>query len=139
MMHGDEAEMNKAAHFVAQLNPVVALKSIGGASELMARIFELEKIKKANEEFEKEIREEERDLEDAMEDRIQAERAHDVFGAPNCSSSPAKGVPLCFCSKLKGGCLRSDESDEKQTRPEEVAQAGKGVGGSEKASGEGRG
>ena len=60
MMHGDEAEMNKAAHFVAQLNPVVALKSIGGASELMARIFELEKEKKEEEEFEKEIREEER-------------------------------------------------------------------------------
>ena len=60
MMHGDEAEMNKAAHFVAQLNPVMAFKSIGGASELMARIFELEKEKKEEEEFEKEIREEER-------------------------------------------------------------------------------
>ena len=96
MMHGDEAEMNKAAHFVAQLNPVVALKSIGGASELMARIFELEKIKKANEEFEKEVREEERDLEDAMEDRIQAERAHDVFSKPNAAR---------FCPRPKGVVL----------------------------------
>ena len=102
MMHGDEAEMNKAAHFVAQLNPVVALKSIGGASELMARIFELEKIKKANEEFEKEIREEERDLEDAMEDRIQAERAHDVFGAPNAARfCPGPRGPLVLLFQIK--------------------------------------
>ena len=127
MMHGDEAEMNKAAHFVAQLNPVVALKSIGGASELMARIFELEKIKKANEEFEKEVREEERDLEDAMEARIKAGRAHECFGKPtNARFCPRpKGVPPCL---FPAGCLRRDESDGQQGRQEEIGQAEEGAG-----------
>eukprot|EP01046_Picozoa_sp_COSAG06_P014161 COSAG06_NODE_871_length_11856_cov_6.434039_1_plen_960_part_10 len=62
MMGGDPRDLRRAQSIVSCLNPVVVFKSIGGASEVMARVFQKERKSRDKHKLEDMIREERQDV-----------------------------------------------------------------------------
>ena len=66
MMNGGTQELQRAQDVVSQLNPCIAFKSIGGASDLMARIFQQSQQKDKEDCLYAEMIEENKDIEVAQ-------------------------------------------------------------------------
>jgi hypothetical protein len=65
LMNGGLNEFAAAAHMISQLNPVIVLKNVGGASELMAHLFQKEAEVKREAMERRWLEEEEKDVIDA--------------------------------------------------------------------------
>eukprot|EP01043_Picozoa_sp_COSAG02_P072506 COSAG02_NODE_13691_length_1361_cov_1.803487_2_plen_143_part_01 len=68
LMNGGLQEVNLAMHYVSQLNPVVSFKNVGGASELVARIFQQEQKDRKEREWTEVQGEEHKDVEKAQQE-----------------------------------------------------------------------
>lgn len=91
MMNGDGKEMQRAQHAVSQLSPVVAYKSIGGASDLMARIFQIGALKKKEDDLAAEMREEVKDVEEAEREKTKCALEVDRLSLMKSSDGSTSG------------------------------------------------
>ena len=66
LMNGGQTEFAAAARMVSQLNPVIAMKNIGGASELMAHLFQTEVWERQGGRERRWLLEEKRDVQQAQ-------------------------------------------------------------------------
>ena len=74
LVNGGLHELNRAKHYVSQLNPVITFKSVGGASELMARTFQQDQRHREDELWRAELREEYLDIDKAVQEHADLER-----------------------------------------------------------------
>eukprot|EP01043_Picozoa_sp_COSAG02_P093076 COSAG02_NODE_29627_length_566_cov_0.492505_1_plen_170_part_10 len=68
LMNGGTDHVEHAKFHIGQLNPVIAFKSIGGASELVARMIEIHAQIKDHARYEEELRQEREDVQKAEDE-----------------------------------------------------------------------